>query len=330
MQESHKPIIAHIRDFLEYTEIERGFSKSTQRNYQGCLKRFEKWLSSSNKEDIKPHELTIDDVWQYRVYLSKYIDRRGKLLSKCTQNYYLTTLRGLLSYFLLRDITSLPTAKVTLSKETDRNQRRMKFLSLEQIKKLLDAPDATKRTGLRDKVILETLFSTGLRVAELAALNKKQFDSIWNQEDLELSIIGKGNHQRMIFFSKRVLVWLRRYVGVRNDSEKALFINNRKENGCGGHRLSTRSIERIIKNYAVKSGLPDFTTPHTLRHSYATDLLSQGADLRTVQELLGHRNIMTTQLYTHVTNKQLRDVHRQFHGGRSLDDLDIKLEAKKL
>ena len=324
MQESHKPIIDHIRDYLEYTELERGFSKSTQGNYQRCLKRFEKWLSANNKGGIKPHELAVEDVWQYRVYLSKYVDRHGELLSKCTQNYYLTALRGLLTYFLLRDITSLSTMKVTLSKETDRNQRRMKFLNLEQIKKLLDAPDTTKRAGLRDKVMLETLFSTGLRVAELTALNKNQFDSIWNQEDLELSIIGKGNRQRMVFFSKHALVWLRRYIGVRNDNEKALFINNRKENRSGDHRLSTRSIERIIKNYALKSGLPDFTSPHTLRHSYATDLLNQGVDLRTVQELLGHSNIITTQLYTHVTNKHLRDVHRQFHGGRSLDNLDVK------
>jgi len=313
MQESSNPIINHIKDFLEYIEIERGLSNKTKENYQRCLKRFEKWLKINNKQDVRPHEFITDDVWQYRVYLSKCLNRYGKPLLKCTQNYYLVVLRALLNYFLVRDITSLPSGKVVLSKDANR-KKTLKFLNLEQVKKLLDSPNTTNNKELRDKAILEILFSTGLRVSELVALNKDQFALIWNQEDFELGIVGKGGYPRTVFFSEHALVWLKKYLESRNDNQEALFINYRSRNKTE-NRLSTRSIERIIKKYVIKSGVPFFTSPHTLRHSYATDLLSQGADLRSIQELLGHKNIVTTQLYTHVTNRRLRDIHRKFHRG---------------
>jgi len=322
MEHPSKPIIDHIKDFLEYVEIERGLSSSTKRNYQRCLRRFEEWLKINNKQEVKPHEITRDDVWQYRVYLSKCLSKYGKPILKCTQNYYLIVFRALLNYFLARDITSLPSGKVTLSKDNDR-EKPLKFLNLEQVKKLLNSPDITNQRGLRDKAILETFFSTGLRVSELTALNKNQFDSIWNEEDFELGIIGKGNHPRTVFFSKNSLYWLKKYLKSRNDNKEPLFINYRssnKESNC----LSARSIERIVKEYAIKSGLPNFTSPHTLRHSYATDLLSHGVDLRSIQELLGHKNIVTTQIYTHVTNKHLRDIHRQFHNGGSSENFEQK------
>lgn len=314
-----KPIIDHIGDFLEYVDIERGLSRSTKINYQRCLRKFTKWLEINHKEGMKPEKLTNDDVWQYRLYLSKCLNRYGKPLAKPSQNYLLIALRNLLDYFLLKDIPSLSSRKITLAKYSE-HEKPLKFLDLEQVRKLLDAPNVTKRKGLRDKAILETLFSTGLRVSELAALNKEQFNLIWNQEDFELGIVGKGNHPRTVFFSKSAIHWLKKYLESRNDDKEPLFINY-KNSTEESTRLSRRSIERIVKEYAIKAGLPNFTSPHTLRHSYATDLLSQGVDLRSIQEFLGHKNIMTTQIYTHVTNKHLRDIHRQFHGGRSLGQL---------
>ena len=315
MQKSKKTIIEHIKDFLDYCEVERGLSSRTQENYAHYLRKFTTWLSSKSRSGLFPHELSAQDVWDYRLYLSRHQDK-GKSLSKLTQNYYLIALRALLSYFLAKDITGLPSDKVALPKDAAK-EKSVKFLNLEQIKKLLDAPDTTNPTGLRDKAILESLFSTGLRIAELTALNKEQFDSIWDKQDFELGIIGKGSRPRTVYFSERALEWLKKYLKARNDKEKALFLNYRGRTK-DENRLTPRSIERIIKKYSVKAGIPLFTTPHTLRHSMATDLLEQGVDLRTIQEFLGHKNIVTTQIYTHVTNKRLRDIHRQFHSGKNL------------
>ncbi|MDA1337637.1 MAG: tyrosine-type recombinase/integrase [bacterium] len=315
MQKSKKPIGEHIKDFLDYCEVERGLSSRTQENYFHYLKKFTSWLSSHDRSNLLPHELSSQDIWDYRLYLSRHQDK-GKSLAKLTQNYYLIALRALLSYFVVKDITSLPPDKVTLPKDAAK-EKTIKFLNLDQVKKLLNAPDATNPTGLRDKAIIEALFSTGLRVAELVALNRDQFDSVWNKQDFELGIIGKGSHPRTVYFSARALEWLKKYLKTRGDKETALFLNYRgpaqQEN-----RLTPRSIERIIKKYSVKAGIPLFTTPHTLRHSYATDLLEKGVDLRAIQEFLGHKNIVTTQIYTHVTNKRLRDIHRQFHSGGDL------------
>ncbi len=314
-----KAITDHTSDFLEYLEVERGTAESTRENYRMCLKRFTEWLKINHKEWIKPEELTKDDVWQYRLYISKFVNKNGGVLAKPTQNYHMIALRNLLDYFSLRDIPSLSSRKIALAKYSE-YQKPLKFLDLEQVKKLLDTPDVTKGKGLRDKAILEILFSTGLRVSELAALDKQQFNLIRNQEDFELGIVGKGNHPRTVFFSRNATYWLKKYLESRNDGMEPLFIpyKNWVEKK---DRLSRRAIQRIVKKYAMKAGLPNFISPHTLRHSYATDLLSQGVDLRSIQELLGHKNIMTTQIYTHVTNKHLRDIHRQFHGGGSLGQL---------
>jgi len=157
-----------------------------------------------------------------------------------------------------------------------------------------------------------------LRIAELVALNREQFANLKNKLDLELGIIGKGNHPRTVYFSERALMWIKKYLSTRQDNEKALFIHYRARKDASDNRLTSRSIERLIKKYAVLAGVPITTTPHTLRHSYATDLLTQGVDIRTVQEFLGHKSIMTTQIYTHITNKRLQDVHRQYHSGRKL------------
>ena len=180
-------------------------------------------------------------------------------------------------------------------------------------------PKAKTKAGLRDRAILEALFSTGLRVAELVALNKEQFANVKDKKDFELSVIGKGNHPRTVYFSERALSWLKKYLDTRKDKEKALFINYRGRKDAA-KRLTRRSVERIVKKYAILAGVPVFTTPHTLRHSMATDLLSQGVDLRTIQEFLGHRSITSTQIYTHVTSKRLRDIHRKYHSGKSLKE----------
>jgi len=318
MKNSDKNIIKHIPDFLDYCEVEKGLSSKTQENYSRYLQKFINWLKMTKKEGLLPHELTPDDIWAYRLYLSRYKNEKGHSLKKISQNYYLIALRALLIYFTARDIISLPADKITLTKALER-EKTVKFLNLEQIERLLLAPDVKTPIGLRDRAILESFFSTGMRVAELASLNREQFANIKDKKDLELSIIGKGSRPRTVYFSERALSWIKKYLESRNDKEKALFIHFRAKKGVEG-RLITRSLERIVKKYAILAGVPIFTTPHTLRHSMATDLLTQGVDLRTIQEFLGHRSITSTQIYTHVTNKRLRDIHRQFHSGKLLKD----------
>jgi len=313
---STKSIIKHIPDFLDYCEVEKGLSEKTQINYRRYLEKFISWLKLAKKEDLLPHELAPDDIWDYRLFLSRFQNEKGQMLKKVSQNYYLIALRALLSYFSAKDVISLPADKVSLPKDA-RSDKTVKFLNLEQIEKLLLAPDTANATGLRDRAILESFFSTGLRIAELVALNRENFVNIKEKTELELAIIGKGNYPRTVYFSERALTWLKKYLATRNDKEKALFIHYRSREGTD-NRLTPRSIERIVKKYALLSGVPFFTTPHTLRHSYATDLLTQGVDLRTIQEFLGHKNIVTTQIYTHVTDKRLRDIHKRFHSGKNL------------
>jgi len=264
MKKSDKTIIKHIPDFLDYCDIEKGLSNSTQKSYHRFLGRLVDWLKITGKENLKPHELTNEDIWNYRVYLSRKYKYRGKPLKKTTQNYYLIALRALLSYFTDKDIVSIPAGKIKLPKDA-KGEKTVKFLNLEQIEKLLLAPNNKTKIGLRDRAILETLFSTGLRIAELIALNKEQFANIKNKKDLELSIIGKGDNPRTVYFSERALSWLKKYLETRKDKEKALFIHYRSRKGIE-NRLTARSIQRIIKRCAIKTGVPIFTTPHTLRH----------------------------------------------------------------
>jgi site-specific recombinase XerD len=292
--------------------VEKGLKDNTQKNYSRYLSKFINWLKLKNLENIKPHELSTDYIWEYRLYLSRYINPINKKpLSKATQNYYLIALRAFLGFFVAKDIISIPPEKITLPK-ANKASKTIKFLNLNQVKRLLESPDVKTTTGLRDRAILETFFSTGLRIAELVSLNVEQFSNIENKKDLELGIIGKGGTPRTVYFSERALSWIKKYLNTRKDKEKPLFINYRSRKDSDS-RLTPRSIERIVKKYAIKAGIPIFTTPHTLRHSYATDLLNKGVDLRAIQEFLGHKNIATTQIYTHVTNKRLYDIHRKFH-----------------
>ena len=318
MYKSDKPLIEYIPDFLDYCEVEKGLADKTQENYSRYLKKFADWLKKTKKTNLRPRELTPEDIWAYRLYLSRFQDKKGHSLKKVTQNYYLIALRALLSYFVQKDIECIPPDKIALPKDA-KSQKTIKFLNLEQVEKLLLAPDIKTKIGLRDRAILETLFSTGLRIAELVALNKEQFANIKDKKDLELGIIGKGGHPRTVYFSERALSWIKKYLETRQDKQKPLFIHYRAKRGSES-RLTARSIERIVKKYAILAGVPIFTTPHILRHSMATDLLVQGVDLRTIQEFLGHRSITSTQIYTHVTSKRLRDIHRQFHSGKNLKE----------
>ena len=315
------PIIDHLSPFLDYCEIEKGLSNNTQKNYKQYLLLFIGWLVKIGQSKLKPHELTAKLVWDYRLYLARtYKTPGGKYLSKKSQNYYLIALRALLNYFAEQDIESLPSSKVNLAKQ--KTEETLSFLEVSDMEKMLLVPDVGTINGLRDRAIMELFFSSGMRISELVSLNVDQL-SFLNDKNLkktyELSIVGKGKHVRTIFISPRAAIWLRKYLAARRDVYNPLFINIRSKDEYN-NRLSVRYIQLMVSRCAMLAGLSKKVTPHTLRHTYATDLLSHGADLRSVQELLGHKNVATTQIYTHVTNKRLRDIHEKFHGGRDIND----------
>lgn len=305
------PLPDLIDQYLEYLEIEKNASKLTIRDYRHYLKIFERWFSMTHPEkSIEILDLSM--VRKYRVFLSNRTDERGQNLKKVTQNYYVIALRSLLRYCLKNDIKTLEPTKIDLPKTESRS---LKFLERDQVERLVTMPDTTKEEGVRDRTILELLFSTGLRVSELVSLNHEQI----NLERREFGIIGKGKRSRIVFISDRAAEWIGRYMALRKDVFKPLFIRYSgsviEEDGGEKMRLTVRSIERIVKRYVREARLPVDATVHTMRHSFATDLLTNGADLRSVQEMLGHKNIATTQIYTHITNKQLREVHKSFHSG---------------
>lgn len=318
MLKSAKTTAKLIPDFLAYCEVEKGLSPVSTRNYHNFLKVFVAWLTESNLILLKPHELTPEHVWNYRLYLSRKKDSKGSYLKKTTQNYYLIALRNLLAFFSEKDIVSLPAEKIKLPKLTDKDKA-IKFLNFDQIEHLMEMPSLDKADGLRDRAILEILFSTGMRVSELTSLNIRSFDVqkiIENKiNELEMGISGKGGSMRTVYFAPRAMKWLGKYLKTRQDMFPPLFINYKNGSDENDHRLTPRSVERLVRKYTSMAGLPVDATPHTLRHSFATDLLKQGADMRSVQELLGHKNIVTTQIYTHVTNPQLRDIHKKYHSG---------------
>ncbi len=299
---------ALITDFLEYLELERNASQLTIRNYDHYLKRFLEFA-----KDIEPKDIDLNLVRKYRLYLSRWTDPKNKKpLKRITQNYFMIALRAFLRYLARVDVKTLSPEKVELG-ETE--ARPLKILDDAALKSLLEAPDTSDKAGLRDKAILELLFSTGLRVSEAASLNR---DSI-NLNRREFSVVGKGQKERIVFLSDSAVEWLDKYLTARKDTFKPLFVRfqGRLDPADAGEamRLTPRSIERIVEKYVKAVGLLVKATPHTLRHSFATDLLINGADIRSVQEMLGHSNIATTQIYTHVTNAHLKDVHKTFHSG---------------
>lgn len=302
-----------VTDFLEYTEIEKNHSQLTIQNYDRYLKRFISWADKLGIK--KPEQITLDLVRKYRLYLNRLAIKQKKPLKKNTQAYHIIALRVFLKYLSKRDIKTLSAEKIELPKSSERS---VEFLDWGELEKLLSTPNIKTIKGLRDKAILETLFSTGLRVSELVGLNRNALDL----KKEEFTVRGKGDKPRIVFLSKAAKFWLEKYLEKRQDNFSPLFINHIKikkkvkDIDLDANRLTARSVQRAVKKYAKIAGLSKKITPHTLRHSYATDLLANGADIRSVQVMLGHSNITTTQIYTHITNKQLRDVHRAFHGKR--------------
>lgn len=296
-----------IKDYLEYLEIEKNRSQKTIENYWHYLERFFNWA-----EINQPQEISAEMIRQYRLYLNRLKDKDEKNLKKITQNYHLIALRGFLKYLSKRGIESLSAEQIELAKQ---EERQVDFLEGDDLERLLKAPEGSNLDGLRDKAILETLFSTGLRVSELCFLNRDEIDL----DKGEFSVKGKGGKIRVVFLSEMAKKALKDYLEKRIDVDPALFIRiprGRKPlfHKFSNLRLTPRSIQRIIKKYAVKAGIVGKrVTPHVLRHSFSTDLLRGGADLRSVQALLGHASITTTQIYTHVTDKHLREIHQAFH-----------------
>lgn len=300
-----------IDEFLEYLEIEKNCSKLTIRDYRHYLYVFADWYSSvAQDKDISDLDLVL--IRKFRVYLANKVDDKGLTLKRITQNYYIIALRSFLRYLIKNDYKTLEPSKIDLPKAESRS---LKFLERDQVERLMEAVKTENEEGLRDRAILELLFSTGLRVSELVSLNRDKI----NLERREFGVIGKGQKQRIVFVSDAAAHWLSEYLGVRKDNFKPLFIRYAgkidEENNGERMRLTARSVERLVKKYVRESRLPVDATVHTLRHSFATDLLTNGADLRSVQEMLGHKNIATTQIYTHITNKQLREIHKNFHSG---------------
>jgi site-specific recombinase XerD len=309
-----------IKDFLEYLEIERNVSQLTIRNYRHYLERFVAFLAHSNAQSsppppansVKISDVNAESIRQYRLYLSRFSDAKGMTLKRVTQNYHLIALRSFLKYMAKRDIPSVSPDKIDLPKAESRS---IKFLEHADMERLLNMPEISTKEGLRDKAILEVLFSTGLRVSELVSLNRDQI----NLDRREFSVIGKGRRTRIVFLSERAADWLRRYTATREDDLRPIFIRysgkTPDEHDRTGEsiRLTARSVQRSVEKYVKKAKLMIKITPHGLRHTFATDLLGNGADLRAIQELLGHKNVSTTQIYTHITNPQLKEIHNKFH-----------------
>lgn len=301
------------RTFLEACEIDRNLSPLTIRQYELYLDHLLSWLSQRFPQVQDLTDLDPEIVRAYKLTLARHLNARtGRPLARATQTYFLVALRSLLRYWALQGLEVMAPDRVELGKAQSRS---LKFLDPSEMQRLLAAPDLTEERGLRDRALLETFFSTGLRVSELARLDR---DDI-NLRTREFSVVGKGRKSRIVFLTEAAAGWLERYLAARTDRWKPLFIRTRGERDLNPDglrmRMSPRSLERVVEKYVKAAGLPVAATPHTLRHSFATDLLSNGADLRAVQEMLGHANLNTTQIYTHVTNPQLRAVHRKFHSG---------------
>lgn len=315
--------------FLEYLEIEKGAALRTSENYDLYLSRF---VEYAEKKDVKdPKGITPDLVREFRIWLNHQPNKKSikkdapETLSRKTQNYYMTALRMFLKYLSKRDIVSMSSDKIELAKLGDRH---LDLITREELERLLDAPLQGKKNdikSLRDKAILEVLFSTGLRVGELCSLSRNL-----NASSEELSVRGKGGKIRVVFISPRAQEALKKYLAMRKDMEEGLFVsiepdnlgkskdkkstkNTKKYKGKEYGSLDRRSVERIVRHYATVAGIAKKVTPHVIRHCFATDLLQNGADIRSVQALLGHSSIITTQIYTHVTDKHLLEVHKKFH-----------------
>lgn len=296
-----------ITRFLEHLEIAQNKSLKTIQNYHHYLQRFADFVDEKD-----PGELHLDDVHQYQLFLNRYVDERKRSLSPKTQNYHLIALRAFLKYLVKNDVPSLAPEKIDLKKV---GERVVDFLTREELERLFEASSLNPRSGLRDRAILELLYSTGLRVSELVSLNR----SLVDLERKEFTVRGKGQKPRLVFLTDRCVKYLRYYLSEREDNWEPFFISygrNREDETLGlgeKRRLTAYSVQTIVRNAARHAGIAKKVTPHVIRHSFATELLHQGADIRDVQEMLGHSSITTTQIYTHTTNRRLRETHKKFH-----------------
>ena len=311
------------QEFLEYLEVEKNRSAKTVRNYDFYLRRF---IEQSGVKG--PKDITLPKVKQFRVWLNRLENPKDvDGLSKKTQNYHVIALRSFLKYLSKMDVVSMAAEKIELAKEPD---RQVEFLEEEELERLLEAPlvmsDGITETRtpsiiqLRDKALLELLFSTGLRVSEAATLTT---DMINLKKD-EFTVRGKGSKLRVVFLSDVAKEWIKKYLDARDMATLYLFVSHDRAKGKGKQQtedkpLSSRSVERLVHKYAKAAGIMKKVTPHTMRHTYATDLLQNGADIRSVQSMLGHSSITTTQIYTHVTDKRLKETHKKFHNKKRGD-----------
>ncbi|MFZ2125921.1 MAG: site-specific tyrosine recombinase/integron integrase [Candidatus Microsaccharimonas sp.] len=294
-----------ILDFIEHLEVEGGRSAKTAENYRLYLERFVEFTG-----DIEVDKINSELVRKYRLWLNRYKNNNDDELATITQAYHLIALRGFLGYLHKRDMDVMAPSKIELPKVS---RKQVTFLHYDEIQRLIDGMDITSESGLRDRAIIELLFSSGLRVSELVNLNRDHI----NTKRREFMVRGKGQKDRPIFISESAAGWVDRYLDARQDTLAPLFISyskNVEANTSGDfRRLTARSIQRMVNKYARLAGITKHVSPHTMRHSFATDLLMNGADLRSVQSMLGHSNISTTQIYTHVTDEHLREVYEKFH-----------------
>lgn len=299
------------QDFLEHLEIEQNRSQKTIANYDHYLTRLIDYAG-----DIDVKQIDNDLIREWRLWLNRLGTNTSAELGKTTQNYHLIALRSFLKYLAKRDVKTLPADKIELARTT---RSKVTFLEPEELNKLFAQTQAETEAGLRDRAILELLFSSGLRVSELVNLDREHI----NLKKKEFMVRGKGQKDRPVFISDDAADWVGKYLDKRGDSLPPLFISysgvKKQTNSGDFKRLTARSVQRMVARYAKLAGITKKVTPHTLRHSYATDLLMNGADLRSVQALLGHSNISTTQIYTHITDPHLKEVHKKFHG-RSQQD----------
>ena len=303
------------RRFLEHLEIEKNCSKLTIRNYEHYLNVLINFLDNEGKKNPTVDDITSDEVRKFRLFLSRQAGTNNNEMKLVTQGYYVIALRSFLKWLIKNDVKVLQPEKLDVPKVKDHS---LKFLDDLQMTRLLNQPLNSSKNGLRDRSILELLFSTGLRVSELVSLSREQI----NLNTREFGVIGKGGRSRVVFISTQAAEWIDKYLKSRIDKHKPLFIRNLRPKEIALEdnkvRLTARSVQRLVKRYVRQANLPVAATPHTLRHSMATDLLRSGADLRSVQEILGHKNIATTQIYTHVTDARLREVHEKFHSGNKI------------
>ncbi len=293
-----------LKDYLDYLEIEKNRSPKTRENYERYLKSFIDFAKIKTEKDI-----SLDKVHNFRLHLARLKNHRGEDFKKTTQAYYVIALRNFLKYLVKRDFEVLSPDKVELPRIPG---RQIEIIEYKDLERLLGAPKGGDLRSLRDKAILETLFSTGLRISELCNLSRNI-----DIERGEISVRGKGGKLRVVFLSDRAKKAIKNYLAKRSDAEEALFISlSRADTPKVIGRIIPRAVQRLVDFYSRKAGIPEHISPHQLRHQFATDLLMGGADLRSVQELLGHASVSTTQIYTHLTNKELKEVHQAFHGRR--------------